>query len=75
MRLRLPELLEERGLTGYALVQLADGRISSASLYRLVQRKGNVRYLDAELLETLCDVLGVEPGELLEREGRKARRG
>jgi DNA-binding Xre family transcriptional regulator len=74
MRLRLPELLEERGLTGYALVQLAGGRIGTASLYRLVQRKGKVRYLDAELLETLCDVLGVEPGELLERESRKERR-
>ena len=27
-----------------------------------------MRYLDADLLEALCDVLGVEPGALLERE-------
>jgi DNA-binding Xre family transcriptional regulator len=34
-----------------------------------------VKNFDAELLEALCDVLAVEPGELLERDkGQKRRR-
>jgi DNA-binding Xre family transcriptional regulator len=73
MRLRLPEVLDERGLTGYAVVQLANGRISTTALYRLMQRKGRVRYIDGELLETLCEVLGVEPGDLLERDTKRSR--
>jgi DNA-binding Xre family transcriptional regulator len=32
-----------------------------------------VRFIDSDLLEALCDVLDVEPGELLEREGKKRR--
>lgn len=68
MRLRLPELLEESGLTAYGIAKRSEGRIVEATLYRLVQRRGRVRYLDTELLETLCDVLGVGPEQLLERE-------
>ena len=73
MRLRLPELLEERGVTAHAVAVQSDGRINRATLYRLVRSKGRVRLLDTELLEALCDVLNVEPGELLERE--KKRKG
>jgi len=68
MRVRLAELLEIRGLTAYAVAQQSDGRISTSALYRLLKSDGRVRYLDAELLDALCDVLDVEPGELLERE-------
>jgi DNA-binding Xre family transcriptional regulator len=73
MRLRLPDVLVERGITAYAVAQQSNGRINPATLYRISGSKGRVRYIDAELLEALCDVLGVEPGELLERDA-KARR-
>ena len=43
----------------------------SSTLYRLARRRGRVKYLDSALLDALCDVLGVEPGELLERDGKR----
>lgn len=73
MRVRLAELMEPRGLTAYALAQQSDGRISTSALYRLLKTDGRARYLDSELLDALCDVLNVEPGELLERERTGAR--
>jgi DNA-binding Xre family transcriptional regulator len=73
MRIRLPELFKERGLTAYAVAQQSDGRISTSVLYRLMRTKGRARYLDAELLDALCDVLGVAPSELLERETARKR--
>jgi DNA-binding Xre family transcriptional regulator len=74
MRVRLAELLESRGLTAYAVAQQSDGRISTSALYRLLKSDGRARYLDAELLDALCDVLDVDPGELLEREpARRAK--
>jgi DNA-binding Xre family transcriptional regulator len=73
MRLRLPELLEERGLTAHSAALHSRGRINRATLYRLVRSEGRVRLLDTELLEALCDLLDVGPGELLEREGRRGR--
>lgn len=66
------ELIEAKGLTPYAVAQ-ADARISLSAMYRLVRAKGRVRLLDADLLDGLCDVLGVSPGELLEREPKKKR--
>lgn len=74
MRLRVPELLEERGLTAYEVAQRSGGRIDPSTLYRLIRQRGRVERLSTPLLEALCDVLGVSPGDLLEREGtRKAR--
>ncbi len=74
MRLRLPELLDDRGLTAHSAAVQSRGRINRATLYRLVRARGRVRLLDTELLEALCDVLDVEPGELLERERGKRRK-
>ncbi len=76
MRLRVPELLEEHDppLTAHAVAVQSGGRINRATLYRLIQAKGRVRLLDTQLLEALCDVLEVEPGELLERETPKRKR-
>ncbi len=73
LRLRLPELLTEHGVTAYTLAQRSKGRISPSTLYRLVRSRGRVRYLDADLLEALCDVLGVAPGDLLERHTKSRR--
>ena len=73
MRVRLAELLEARGLTAYAVAQQSGGRVSTSALYRLLKVDGRPRLLDAELLDALCDVLDVGPGELLEPEGRTSR--
>jgi DNA-binding Xre family transcriptional regulator len=74
MRLRLPELLNERGMSAYALSKQSKGRISMSTAYRMARLSGRVQNFDAELLEALCDVLAVEPGELLERDSAKRRR-
>jgi DNA-binding Xre family transcriptional regulator len=76
VRLRIPELLTERGLTPYHLAKNSGGRISLSAAYRYSRLKGRVKSFDGELLEALCDVLGVGPGELLERDnGGKRKRG
>jgi DNA-binding Xre family transcriptional regulator len=71
MRVRLPELLKSSGLTVYAVAKASGDRVSTTALYRLKRTNGRVRYFDNTLLEALCDVFGVEPGELLERDKRK----
>ncbi len=69
MRLRLPELLVEHKLTAYAVAIASGDRISLSTIYRLTRNRGRVASFDAELLEALCDVFGVGPAALLEREG------
>ena len=74
VRLRLPELLEARGLTPYHLHKTSGGRISLSAAYRYTRLRGKVASFDGEILEALCDVLDLEPGELLEREAPKRRK-
>lgn len=74
MRLRLPELLDHRGMSAYALSKRSKGRISMSTAYRMSRLSGRVQTFDAELLEALCDVLSVEPAELLERDSAKRKR-
>jgi len=64
MRLRLPELLKQQKppMTPYGLSKASGGRISLSTAYRLSRNNGVVRYLDSELLETLCDVFA-KPAE------------
>lgn len=69
MRLRLPELMARRGMTAYQVSKASAGRISRSAAYRVVRMNGKLDNFDAEMLEALCDVFGVGPGELLEREG------
>lgn len=42
-----------------------------STAYRLTKLSGRVQNFDAEMLEALCDVLGVEPSELLQREKKR----
>jgi DNA-binding Xre family transcriptional regulator len=74
MRLRLPELLKERELSAYGLSKASEGRISMSTAYRLAKLEGRVQTFDAELLEALCDVLDVDPGELFERDAPPPKR-
>jgi hypothetical protein len=66
MRLRFPELLEERGLTRYRLAQLCLGRISQRQVYRYVDSGGHVRSIITAHLEVLREVLNAKPDELIE---------
>jgi hypothetical protein len=68
MRLRLRELLDERGMSAYALVKLSDGRVDMTTAYRILQQDGRLRFFSAALLDTLLAVLGVTIAELLEPE-------
>lgn len=78
MRLRLAEILDENAqrdrepATAYQLAKLSAGRLSMSAAARLVRDEW--RCLPREVLETLCDVLGVEPCELFSREGAKPSR-
>jgi len=74
VRIRLPEVLTEHKITAYEVAKRSDGRVIPSTLYRLVRQRGRVRMFDGALLETLCEILNVEPGALLER-GRKGGRG
>jgi DNA-binding Xre family transcriptional regulator len=73
MRIRFPELLKQHGKTAYAVHKDSGGRISLSTAYRLKKSRGNLKFLDVDLLEALCDVFEAEPGDILERE-RKSRR-
>jgi DNA-binding Xre family transcriptional regulator len=66
-------LLTEHEVTAYTLAQRSRGRISASTLYRLVRSRGRVRYLDGDLLDALCDVLDLTPGDLLEHESKPKR--
>jgi DNA-binding Xre family transcriptional regulator len=74
VRLRLPELMQQHGLTAYAVSRRSNDRISMSAAYRLVRLQGRVASFDADMMEALCDVFGCEPGELLERESKKRQR-
>ena len=71
MKLRLPELLDERGMTAYAFAKAVGPRVSQSTAYRL--GRGEWKSLSGEVMDVICDVLDVEPGELFER--TKGRRG
>lgn len=75
VRLRLPELLDEHQLTAHAVARRSEGRINASTLYRLTRSRGAVRYLDAELLDALCDVLGVPLAAVVERATPRRGRG
>jgi DNA-binding Xre family transcriptional regulator len=68
MRIRIPELLNERGLSWYALARESQGRISPSAAFRLTEAKGRIKRFDAKLLDALCDVLNVDPNGLLQRD-------
>lgn len=81
VRIRLPEAFADHAkknrlakpLTAYEVAKRSGGRIIPSTLYRLTRQGGRVKMFDGDLLEALCDVLDVEPGELLGREGKKRR--
>lgn len=74
MRYRLPELIEKKGWTAYRLHIESGKRITLSVAYRLVKKRGKVAQFDGDVVEALCDTLGVSIGELLERDTKPKRR-
>lgn len=68
MRLRIPELFTEKGVSAYRVAMSSDRRISLSTVYRLKRDEGRLETFRNDMLEALCDVLDVEPGDLFERE-------
>jgi DNA-binding Xre family transcriptional regulator len=71
IRWRIPEILKQRGWSAYRLAQECGLTMPAAS--RLA-RGGPVARIDARTLDALCSGLGLEPGDLLERERNRPRR-
>lgn len=64
VRLRVADLMEERGVTPYRLAAASGGRIAQRTAYRLANREKAALY--PEEIAALCDVLGVGLAELFE---------
>jgi DNA-binding Xre family transcriptional regulator len=74
MRLRVREILQKRGMTAYGLAKASNGVISLNTAYRLA--RGEVKSISADVVDSLCKVLRVEPDELFaprKPEGGKPR--
>jgi putative transcriptional regulator len=66
IRLRVGRELERQGKTAYWLADQAGLTMTAA--YRLASDQ--MRRVDLAVLDKVCDVLGVEPGELFERKAK-----
>lgn len=77
VRFRLHELLEKREKSGQPMSQSELSRRSGVSYTTINAIALNkTRQVSLATLDSLCAALGVEPGELLEREGEgKKKRG
>lgn len=69
-RLRVPELLAQRGLTALDLIQRPEFLIPPATAYRLARRDEQFRALSFEFLEKLSKGLRVKVEDLWEWEKR-----
>jgi len=78
MRLRVAEILEENArkgrkpATAYQLSKASGGRLSMSTAARMARDEW--RCLDRDVLVTLCDVFGCQPGDLLEHVPDKPKR-
>lgn len=69
VRFRLQGILDELGMSQSELA-----RRSGVSLVTVNgMAKNRTTRVDLSTLDALCDVLAVEPGQLLERDGRRKR--
>ena len=71
IRLRVGDLLDERGITAYQLAKQSGGRISLSAAYRLAQGNSGTFPPSWVMIEILCDVLKVDVCDLFHRSGPK----
>jgi DNA-binding Xre family transcriptional regulator len=64
VRLKIYELMAQRGVSAYALSK--GTALSYPSAYRLSRAQGRFGRLHAETLDSLCAFFKVQPGRLLE---------
>jgi putative transcriptional regulator len=62
IKLRVPELLKERGLNASNLMR--EAKLAYATAYKL--SKGRSKGISFDVLNSLCQVFDVEVGEILE---------
>ena len=75
-RFRLDEVLKAREKAGNPISQSQLSRQANLSLTTVNAIALNkTKQVSLATLDALCDVLGVEPGELLEREKKRGRKG
>lgn len=77
VRWKLPDILEERGLTAYRLAAMAQERghdLTVRAVYRLADPDHELRRLDLATLNAVCDALRLSPGDLLEYVADKPKR-
>jgi DNA-binding Xre family transcriptional regulator len=77
VRWRLPEILEERGLTAYrlaAMIQERGYQMTVRGAYRLADPGHDLRRLDLDTLNAVCATLRLEPGDLLQYVGDKPKK-
>lgn len=65
VRLTLHKLLDDRGMSAYALAKKAG--LSFGTVYRLARRDGRFSRIEAKTLDAICAVLAIAPGALFER--------
>ena len=80
MRWLLPEILQKRKLTAYRLAAMARERghdLTVRAVYRLADPEHDLRRLDLDTLNAVCDALRLKPGDLLEyiQDQPKRKRG
>ena len=71
IRLRVGDLLEERGMTAYQLAKQSGGAISLSAAYRLAEGNSGAHPPSWAMLETLCELLEVDIFDLFERSAGK----
>jgi DNA-binding Xre family transcriptional regulator len=83
VRLRFPELFNELGVTALqvarrvAALQVARRStrpLSQSTVYRWQQLEGRVRTIDCEVIEDLCEALGVGLTDVIELDRRRKHR-
>lgn len=74
IRLRVGDLLEERGMTAYQLAKQSGGRISLSAAYRLAEDNAGTFPPSWAMLEILCQVLTVDICDLFHRTPPKRSR-
>ncbi len=69
IKIRLTELLEERGKTLYWLATKT--KVRYASIWQM--SRNDVKTLNLKTLDKICTVLDVEPGEILQQIHKRKR--
>lgn len=64
LRLKLRQILQQRGITGYAFAKFSG--LSMNTIYRLTRPDGRFELIQADTVERLCAALRVAPAELFE---------